>query len=173
MKPTIFRYGIYATITIVVVGLLSLFALGNASQMIQEIAGYLSMLLAMIFVFLGIRHFRDHVNGGLLTFGQGLKIGILIVLIPSIAFGLFDLLYTRVINPTWMDDYYSRHIENLRKTVSPDKLDAAIKKAEQQKELFSNPIMEFLLMAATVFIIGFIVTIISSLALRRSKHAIA
>jgi hypothetical protein len=48
------------------------------------------MLLAMVFVFLGIRHFRDHENEGMLTFGQGLKIGVLIVLIPAVAFGLFD-----------------------------------------------------------------------------------
>jgi hypothetical protein len=172
MKSTVFRYGIYAALTILIVGWTAFFTLGNASLTIQEMAGYLSMLLAMIFVFLGIRHFRDRVNGGSLTFGQGLKIGVLIVLIPAVAFGLFDILYTEVINPGWKDEYYSNYIDNLKKSVPADKLDAAIKKAENEKEMFSNPVFQFLLMGGTVFIIGFIVTIISSLALRRNRPAI-
>jgi hypothetical protein len=79
------------------------------------------------------------------------------------------LIITEVINPTWQEDYYAKYIENLRKSVAADKLDYAIKKAEKQKEMFSNPIYQFLLMGGTVFIIGFIVTIISTLALRRNK----
>ena len=169
MKSTVFRYGIYSALTVLVIAWVAFFALGNASLTVQQVAGYLSMLLAMIFVFLGIRHFRDHVNGGVLTFGQGLKIGVLIILIPAIAFGLFDILYTEVINPTWHEDYYAKYIQNLRKSVSADKLDAAIKKAERQKEMFSSPIMQFFIMTATVFVIGFIVTIISSLDLRRNN----
>ena len=173
MKSTIYRYGIYATLTIVGLGWGAFFLLKNTELSLQVVAGYLSMLLAMIFVFLGIRHFRNRVNDGYLSFGQGLKIGVLIVLIPAVAFGLFDILYTEVLNPTWKEDYYSKYIENLRKSVAADKLDAAIKKAEKEKEMFSNPGFQFLLMGGTVFIIGFIVTIISSLTLRRTKTAVA
>ena len=173
MKSTVYRYGIYATLTIIVLSYIVFFLLKNIDQGMQEVAGYLTMLLAMIFIFLGIRHFRDRVNGGYLTFGQGLKIGVLIVLIPAVAFGLFDILYTEVLNPTWKEDYYSKYIEGLRKSVAADKLDAAIRKAEKEKEMFSNPVFQFLLMGGTVFIIGFIVTIISSLTLRRSKTAVA
>jgi hypothetical protein len=173
MKSTVYRYGIYATLTIVGLSWGVFFLLKNLGQGLQEAAGYLSILLAMIFIFLGIRHFRDRVNGGYLSFGQGLKIGVLIVLIPTVAFGLFDILYTEVLNPTWKEDYYSKYIEDLRKSVAADKLDAAIKKAEKEKKMFSNPVFQFLLMGGTVFIIGFIVAIISSLTLRRSKTAIA
>jgi|SRR5688572_23753980 len=173
MKSTIYRYGIYATLAIIALVYGFYFLLKNSALSLQEVAGYLSMLVAMIFVFLGIRYFRDRVNGGYLSFGQGLKIGVLIVLIPAVALGLFDILYTEVLDPTWKDDYYSKYIENLRESVTADKLDAAIKKAEKQKENFSNPLFHFLFMSGTVFIIGFIVTIISSLTLRRTKTAVA
>lgn len=172
MKSTVYRYGIYATLTIVGLSWGVFFLLKNLGQGLQEAAGYLTMLLAMIFIFFGIRHFRDRVNGGYLSFGQGLKVGVLIVLIPAIAFGLFDILYTEVLNPTWKEDYYAKYIEDLRKSVAADKLDAAINKAEKEKEMFSNPAFQFLLMGGTVFIIGFIVSIISSLTLRRSKTSI-
>ena len=60
---------------------------------IAEIVGYSTILLSMIFVFLGIKKYRDENNGGNISFGEALKVGVLIVLIPSIAFGLYNLFY--------------------------------------------------------------------------------
>jgi hypothetical protein len=123
----------------------------------------------MIFVFLGIRYYRNRVNNGMLSFGRGMKVGSLIVLIPSVAFGLFSILYTRVLDPTWQEEYYDQALESLKQKTAPEKLQAAIDKLESQKEMFSSPVMEFLLMFGTVFVIGVIVTIISSLTLKRNK----
>lgn len=170
MNKTVFRYGIYATILIVTVSAFNFFVLSKLTgETGQELAGYLTMLLSMIFVFIGIRHYRDQENGGSLSFGQGLKVGVLIVLIPSVFFGLFDLLYTEVINPKWLDEYYAKYADKLKATTSPEKLEAALKKLAAEKEIFSNPVYQFLLMALTVFIIGFIVTIISSITLKKTK----
>lgn len=171
MKKTVLRYGLYATILLVVLGMIDYFVLAKlAGFAVQEVAGYLTMILSMIFVFMGIRHYRDKENGGRLSFGQGLKVGILIILIPSICFGLFDILYTEVINPGWMQEYYAKYMEQIRAHTAPDQLAAALEKANKEREMFSNPFMQFLLMSLTVFIIGFIVTIISALALRRKKE---
>src|SRR5688572_16045909 len=172
MKPTIFRYGIYAALTIIILSAIHVFLImPYASYGESEIAGYLTMLISMVFVFLGIKHYRDQVNNGSLTFGQGLKTGVLIVLIPAVFFGLFDILYTEVINPSWKDDYYNHYIEQVKTSTAPEKLDAELKKLEAQKGMFSSPVMQFLLMAGTVFVIGFIVAIISALTLRRTKIA--
>lgn len=174
MKSTVIRYGVYAMLAMVLLSGIHIFlVVPNVKSANSEAVGYLTMLLSMIFVFAGIKHYRDKVNNGVLSFWQGLRIGLLIVLLPSVAFGLFDILYTRVINPGWMENYYNELIEQTKRSTAPDKLDAALKKLESSKEIFSNPFLEFLLMAVTVFIIGFIVTIISSLTLRRSKTAIA
>lgn len=171
MKKAVFRYGMFATLAIVIISAFNLFVLTKLTGYGgQEIAGYLTILLSMIFVFLGIRYYRDKENGGALSFGEGLKIGLLIVLIPAVFFGLFDLLYTKVINPGWMQEYYTQYVAKIKASTPPDKLDEVLKKMEKEKELFSSPVMEFLLMAATVYIIGFMVTIISTLTLKRKKQ---
>ena len=171
MKQTILRYGIYSSLVLVAVGMINLLILAkSASYGVQEAVGYLAILLSMIFIFLGIRHYRDQVNGGSLSFAEGLKIGVLILLIPSVFFGLFDVLYTEVINPTWKEDYYKNYLEQMKSTVPAAQFEAERQKMETQKELFANPMMHFLLMSLTVFVIGFIVTIISSLALKRNKN---
>lgn len=170
MKKVVIRYGLLASLLIVVLSAIDMFLIAKvAGAEIQEIAGYLTMLISMVFVFLGIRHYRDMVNGGFLSFGEGMKVGVLIVLIPSLFFGIFDILYTEVINPGWMEQYYLDYESKLKATIPADKLESALKDLQAQKEIFSNPFLQFLLMALTVFIIGLIVTIISSLTLKKVK----
>lgn len=171
MKQTAFRYGIYSLITIVVLSVIHVFFLDDLLDIsAQEVAGYLTMLLSMIFVFFGMKYYRDEKNNGHLSFGRGLKVGVLIVLLPAIAFGIFDVLYTRVINPDWAAEYSAQYLRQFKNLPAAEY--ASKKKAfDRQMELFSNPFMEFLLMSVTVFVIGFVVTIISALALRRKPQA--
>jgi len=145
----------------------------NVSYDNAEIAGYLTMLLSMIFVFMGIRYYRDHVNNGSLSLGEGLKIGVLIILIPSVFFGLFDVLYTEVLNPSWKQDYFNYYVAQAKASTPAADLPAKLKELEKGKEMFGSPAFQFALMAGTVFIIGLIVTIISSLTLRRQRPATA
>lgn len=174
MKKTILRYGLAASLVILVLAAINLFVVAKiADYTIQEVAGYLTITLSMIFVFFGIRHYRDRYNNGLLTFGEGLKTGFLITLLPSLCFGLFDLLYTEILNPSWKDDYYRHYAEKLRASLPADQLDAELGKLASQRQLFDQPLMLFGLMFLTVFIIGMIVTIIASLSLRRNRASIA
>jgi hypothetical protein len=169
MKPVIFRYGLYGVLVIVLSGIIQFIVFPKCNYETQEVIGYLTIFLSMIFVFIGIRHFRNHINNGMLTFGQGLKVGTLIVLIPSVFFGLFDILYAKVINPSWASDYYGHYAEEIRKNTDPEKVQPALDKLQSQMEMFSNPVMQFIIMFGSVFVIGFIVTIISSLALMRKQ----
>ncbi len=169
MRSTIFRYGLYGALVALALGIIQIIIFPKCNYQTQEVIGYLTILLSMVFVFTGIRHYRNHINNGVLSFGQGLKIGTLIVSIPSVFFGLFDILYAKVINPSWAEDYYNHYAEEIRKNTSPEKVQAALNKLQSQMEMFSNPVMEFIIMFATVFVIGFIVTLISSLSLMRKQ----
>jgi len=170
MKQIILRYGIYSTIFIIALMSVFFFLVRNLDYDKQEVAGYLSMLVSMIFVFLGIRHYRNEKNNGFLTFGQGLKIGVLIVLFPAVCFGLFDVLYTSVLNPHWMSDYNNYYLTHFKQSLPAAEFEAKKKQMEASMKLFSNPVTQFFIMFITVFIIGFIVTIISALALRRKPR---
>ena len=174
MNPVIYRYGLYAALTIVLLSAFHLFVvMPNVSWGTAEFAGYLTMILSMIFVFMGIRYYRDHVNNGFLSFKEGLRLGALLILAPAIGFGLFDILYTEVINPAWKDEYFSYYVEKIKASSPADKVDLELQKLQKNKELFSNPFVQFLLMTFTVYVIGLIVTIISTLTLRRNKSKVA
>jgi hypothetical protein len=174
MKSIVFRYGFFAIIAIICTCSIHYFILMrlNLDWQTAEVAGYLTMTLAMVFVFFGMRHYRDKVNNGSLSFGEGLKVGLLIALGPALFFALFDLLYVEVINPNWSDEYYSHYIEQARKDTPAADLPAKLKEMQEQKEFWSKPHILFLLMFITTFIIGAIVTIISALTLRRKERTV-
>ncbi len=167
MKKTIVKYGAYGAVSICALFLISWFVLDELPLSTQEVLGYLSMILSLSFVFFGIKHFRDKQNEGKITFKTALQIGIFISLIIAVVFGVLDIIYTEVLNPDFMDSYYTETLQNLEQTLSPGEFNQKKAEMESQKELFANPVMAFLFMALTVFVIGFIISLLSALILQR------
>ncbi|MDH7447516.1 DUF4199 domain-containing protein [Aquimarina sp. 2201CG14-23] len=169
MKNTVLRYGIYGAITICVLFILALTLGKNLSYFTQEVIGYTSMVVSLIFVFFGIKHYRDKENNGIVSFGKALVIGMLISLLAAIAFGLLDVIYIKYINPDFTTEYYAHMVEQMRSSLPEAEFKVKLAELETQKELFSSPLMNFLLMSATVLIIGFIISLISGLILQRKS----
>ena len=167
MKNTVLRYGIYGAITISVLFLIALYAGKNLSFTAQEVIGYSTMVISLIFVFFGIKHYRDKENNGVVSFGKALAIGVLISLFAAIAFGLLDVIYIKFINPDFTAEYYTTITEQMKSSLTEAEFEIKIAELEAQKELFSSPLMNFLLMSFTVLIIGFIISLISGLILQR------
>ncbi|MEZ4810210.1 MAG: DUF4199 domain-containing protein [Allomuricauda sp.] len=167
MKKTILRYGLYGAVAICILFLVSWFLLNGLSHSAQEILGYVSMILSLGFVYFGIKHYRDTENEGKVSFMKALVIGVLISLITALAFGILDVIYTEVLNPDFMTEYYETAAENLKASLPAEEIGAKLAELESQKNLFSNPLMSFSLMAMTVFVIGFIISLLSALLLQR------
>lgn len=167
MKNTVLRYGVYSAISLCILNLLGWFLGKNLDYSIQEVIGYIGILVSLLFIFFGIKHYRDNENNGLVSFRKALLIGVLITLIASVAFGLLDIVYNKFINPDFVTEYYAHYVEKMKTSLSPSEFQIKLKELEAQKELFSNTYMSFLLMAVTVFIVGFIISLISAMILQR------
>ena len=170
MKNTVFRYGIGSALGIFILFLISSLLLKGVDFKTQEIYGYASIIVSLSFVYFGIKHFRDTKNHGLLSFGKGLVLGLLITLFASITFGVYNVVYVEFIDPNFMTEYYQHYVEQISKTLSGVELQEKIKEMEAEKEMFSSPVMNFLLMFLTVFMIGLIVSLLSSLILQNKKQ---
>lgn len=168
----ILKNGRNAAITLIIFGMIQFFILiPKFSSESSEVVGYLSMFVSMIFVFIGIKEYRAQKPDGSLGFWEALKIGALIAIIPSLGFGILDTIYTQVINPEWTEQYYTQYLDKLKASTPADQWAAVLTKIEKERSFFSNPVMLFLVMTVTVFLIGIIVSIISAITLRRSRMA--
>lgn len=167
MKKTAFRYGLYGALTICVLSLLAWLVGVNLEYTTQEVIGYASMVVSLSFVYFGIKHFRDKENGGKVSFKKALTIGVLISLITALIFGVLDIIYVEYINPEFMDDYYNHSIAQMKSTLPTAEYEAKVAELEAQKEMFMNPLFTFMVMGMTVFVIGFIISLVSALLLQR------
>lgn len=170
MKRIALRYGMWGVAIMLIILIADFFIFQNKTNWeLQEVIGYATIVVSLLFVYFGIRRWRDKENAGQLSFWRGIGLGSLISLFPSVAFGLFSWIQMNFLDPGFSDRYYNYYIEKVRRSTPPDKLQAALQKMADEKEMFSSPVAQFLFMFLTVFVIGFIITIISTLLLRRSK----
>lgn len=170
MRKISARYGMYGVAVMLVVFSIEFITFKDKPNWeLQEIIGYTTIILSLLFVYFGIRQWRDNYNGGRLTFANGLGLGALISLFPAIAFGLFSWMEMSILDPSFSDKYYAHVIEKTKASTPPQELEATLQQIAAEKEMFSSPMAQFFFMFLTVFIIGLIITIISTLILRRNK----
>lgn len=169
MKTTVLRYGLAGAVTICVLFLLTWFLGEGLSFSTREVIGYTSIVLSLSFVFFGIKHFRDKINSGTVSFGKALWIGVLISLITALAFGILNVIYVEYLDPGFHDEYYSYMVEQYRNSLSEADFNEKIKTLESQKAMFSNTFVSFSVMALTVLLIGFIISLLSAWILQRKS----
>lgn len=134
-----------------------------------QLVGYTTMVLAFLLIFFGIRSYRDTIGNGYITFGRGFKVGILITLIACLCYTIaWEILYFNFI-PDFGDKYTQYLIEKSRASgASPEQIAVEVARMEQFKEIFKNPVYNFLL---TFFVeplpVGLVMTVLSALILKK------
>ena len=149
MQNTLKKFGFLSALAGLILFLTPLIFENLLSFGLLEVLGYLTMAISVSFVFFGIMHYRDKENGGQVTFGKALLVGILISLCAGIGVGIADYIYTTVINP----DFFEQYAE----------------KTGSEEVLEMGSFAAAALMLATVFMMGFVVSLVSALILQRKK----
>ena len=143
MKNLILRYGLYS-------GALSALFMsvmawqfhksGNMSG--GEVYGYGGMILSMLFVYLGVRLYRDRERSGVISFGEAFKVGGLIALISCVCYVVAWMLLYEFVMPDFMEKYASFMIENMKaKGADEIKIQETAAQMEQYKEMYKNPLI--------------------------------
>lgn len=170
MKKIITKYGLYSAFVMLVFGLVGLYFASHTTPDNyggQMLFGYASIIVALVFIYFAIRHYRDNVNGGVVSFGKGLKLGLLISLFPSVVFGTLDTAY-RFLNPNYLEHCAKVEREVLKRNTPPAEFEAKAAEIEKQMQFFNDyPVAGWAFMFVTVFTIGVIISVISALILQR------
>ena len=167
MKKSILRYGLYSFLTALILFLSALVFGKGLSFETQTVLGYVSIVASLTFVFFGIKHFRDKENNGVISFGKALGAGMLITLFAALGFAIIDYVYTAYINPDFIGEFTANSIANLEKTLSGEELIKAKEDLNNQMKSMGSSSALALFMFAIVTVIGFIISLLSSLFLQR------
>jgi len=95
-RSIILNYGLYLGLATVTISLVK-YAMG-ALYTQEYYSGILGLILMIAFLVLGLKNYKA-VNGGFITFGQSVKVGIGIAMIASVISIVYILLLSNVLEP--------------------------------------------------------------------------
>jgi hypothetical protein len=133
------------------------------------VIGYTAIVLSFLFVFFGIRSYRDNVGNGHITFTKAFAVGISITLISCIFYVVtWEVLYFNFLPSDFMDNYGTQTIERLKASgASPAAVEAQVQRMKKFKEQYRNPLFNSLMTFIEPFPVGLAITLISAAVLRK------
>lgn len=171
MNKLVRTYGVYGFIVAAILFSTALY-FGNALAFkTHGIIGYITMIASVSVSFYGIKHFVKLHQDKESSFKETLGIGILISLFPAIAFGVIDAIYISVIHPEFSAEFvaYKYTILESQTHLVGEELRLAKLAVLKQSEAFKSPIIVFFVSTMMVFIVGIIVSLISTLVLHKKR----
>jgi hypothetical protein len=170
---SIIRFGLIYGVALVISFYISHLVLGTNPDnfTMGEIVGYSVMIISSLAVVMGIKEYKQKRAPIPLGFMGALGVGLGISLIAANIFALYNWLYLEFINPTFTDTYVQYSEQQIRSSgLEPIVIEQQLEELAHYAELMSNNFTQSMLMFATVFIIGLLFSLVSSLALRTPRR---
>jgi hypothetical protein len=132
--------------------------------------GYTAMVISFLFVFFGVRAYREQSGGGQFSFGRGFKVGILITLISCVCYVVtWEIIYFKLW-PGFFDSYSAYAIEKARASgATQQAIDQTAAQMKTFKELYDRPLINAALAFIEPLPVGLLVTLVSAAVLRRKE----
>ena len=165
-KNIILNNGLYFGIALILAGLIP-YALG---MHLDPISGYINiatiLITIILFPILGMNKFKNS-NGGFMSWGEGVKIGVGIVLIGTIIGTLYQVVFTTFIEP----EFYAQVEEVTRKALldAGHSEDLIEKQIEMQGKFQGTPIGYGIGLLFMTFV-GFVSSAIISAVKKKSEE---
>ncbi len=169
MGRIILVYGVIAGVTVALLMrvAMTLFPEGGTIGMV---AGFSAMIIALTFVFIGVKRYRDVELGGVICFGKALAIGFGIAAIATVLYVAAWELYLYFTNYTFMDEYTRIALEQAQKAgKSASEIAALAEEMDGFKDLYANPLTRWAVTAMEISPIAILMPIISAALLRNSN----
>ena len=133
-----------------------------------EYVGFTGIILTMLLVFFGVRAYRDGEAGGYISFGRAFQVGLGITLISCLCYVLAWLVVYYTMVPDFMERYSAFSLEKLRAGGAGEaEMQKAVEQMEDYKALYTNPFSIAAVTFLEPFPIGLLVTVLSSILLKR------
>lgn len=169
MQRIILVYGIIGGV-IVAAGMLlaiNLVPTGGAAGMA---AGYLSMLVALSTVFVGVKRYRDVEGGGVIRFWPAFGLGLAIAGVAGLIYVLTWEVYMWATDYSFMDVYIGQSISEMRAGgASSDEIARFTTEMEGFKTSYANPLFRMPMTFLEITPVALLVSLVSAAVLRNSR----
>lgn len=169
MGKIAFVYGAIAG-SIVIGAIIAGFALGSDHGGQSLWFGYLTMILALSMIFLGVKRYRDRHLGGVIKFGPAFVLGLAIAAVAGVFYVIGWEGYLAATGHKFMAEYAAAILEAKKAAgVTGEALQAEIAKLEEMKTNYANPLYRLPMTFIEIFPVGLVIALISAAVLRNSN----
>ena len=132
--------------------------------------GYLTMIVGLTAVFLGIKHYRDKALGGAIKFGQALLVGLGISAVASFIYVLGWELTLALTDYQFVGAYSQSMVEAVRSRGGTEaEIQKAMADAAEFVTMYRNPVSRMSITFIEMFPVGILISLISAALLRNSR----
>ena len=165
MNKIVLKNGLFGS-SIVTALLLSVtfYMKANPEKEVSMFFGFAGMLVAFIFVVLGVKQQRD-TNNGFISLGKAFLTGFWITLIISTIYVVVWLIVFYNFFPNFAEHYTDMAIAK----ASPDEVAQVTEDMNSFKEMYKSPIMVILLTYMEILPLGIVFSLISALILKKKQ----
>jgi Protein of unknown function (DUF4199) len=130
--------------------------------------GYAAIVASFLFVFFGIRSYRDKQLGGSISFGRALAAGLLMTVISSLCYVVtWEFVYFKL-TPDFGQTYSDYAIEKARtRGASADEIANTERQMAELKVMLDQPLLNAAFSFIEPFPVGVLMTLVSAAALKR------
>lgn len=170
MLRAILIYGLIAGLVVAIPMNVLLVLFPHGEGVSSYLTGYTLMLVALSFIFVGVKRYRDRTLGGVIKFLPAFLIGLGISVVAGIIYVIAWEISLAMTHYTFMNDYAASMIAAERaKGVTGPELEAFIAQMEQMKEQYANPLFRLPMTFIEIFPVGLIISLIAAALLRNSR----
>jgi hypothetical protein len=173
MNPTFkyaFTYGLLSGLVVICTLIVGIVLSGRASFMGTLWFGYLTMLVAMTFIFVGTKRYRDVELGGVIKFLPALGLGLAIAVVASLVYVAVWEAYMAATHYTYMDHYVAKVLSAQKAAgVAGAALAQEAAKLDTMRTQYANPLYRMPMTFMELFPVGVVVALISAGLLRNPK----
>ncbi len=132
--------------------------------------GYLVMFVALSFVFMGVKRYRDIEKGGVIRFMPALGTGLAIAVVAALAYILVWEIYLASTGYRFMDEFLAAMARGLEaQGKSAGEVAAEMAEFQWMRENYGNPLIRIPITFLEIFPVGLIVALFSAAVLRNPR----
>lgn len=160
-------YGAIAGVVIIAVMLAGMAMNGGAGSMVQ---GYLTMLVVLSLIFVGVKRYRDKDLGGVIKFLPAFGLGVGIAAVAGVFYVLSWEASLQLTDFAWMESYKQGTIAGYEANgLTGDELAEKVATLESMMASYTNPFFRLPMTFLEIFPVGLVVALVSAALLRNPK----
>jgi len=126
------------------------------------------LILPLLFIYIGCNNYKTNINGGFVSFGECLKIGVTICIIAGLLSGIFMVVFN-LIMPDYMTEMYDK-VGKMMVEKNPDMPTEQIEMSISMMKKFSHPAILFPITVLMYAFIGLIYSLIIGAIVKKDRN---